>query len=244
MSSITEKYCIVDAGNTQIKIVDFENNQIVQQQTLAINEEGKVKRMLSSRNKRTSLLSSVLNNKTTTWLARLMEPDLILNNNTPLPIDLGQYKTPETLGADRIANAVAANHLSSTEQALVIDMGTCIKFDLVIKGQYQGGSISPGYKMRLKAMHEYTGALPLLELENIAPLIGKDTKQAMLSGVINGVQSEINTFIDAYTQQYQQLTIFLTGGDHKIFDKELKNSIFADDNLTIKGLFIILRHNV
>ena len=244
MTPKTDKYCVVDAGNTQIKIVDFENEQFVRQQTVAINEEEKLRKILSSRKKATSLLSSVLDNKTTSWIARLMEPNLILNSNTPLPIDLKQYETPETLGADRIANAVAAHHFSSTEQALVVDVGTCIKFDLVVKGKYQGGSISPGYKMRLRAMHDYTGALPYLELENVSYLIGKNTKQAMLSGVINGIQAEIHKFIDVYAQQYQQLTIFLTGGDHKIFDKELKNSIFADDNLTIKGLFIILRHNV
>ena len=161
-----------------------------------------------------------------------------------LPISIEEYDTPKTLGTDRIANAVAAHHYSNTEQALVIDVGTCIKFDLVLKGKYQGGSISPGYAMRLKAMHEFTGALPQLELEDFSPTIGKSTKQAMLSGVINGIQAEISGFINYYTQQYQQLTIFLTGGDHKRFDKELKNSIFADDNLTIKGLYIILKHNV
>ena len=238
-----EKYCVVDAGNTQIKIVDFEGDQIIQQQTIALDNEDKIKNVLNEKKEVTSILSSVLDNKKTTWLASLMNPDLILNNNTPLPISIKEYETPETLGTDRIANAVAAHHFSKTEQALVVDIGTCIKFDLIIKGSYQGGSIAPGYGMRLKAMHDYTGALPKLELEDAGSLIGKNTKQSMLSGVLNGIQAEISGFIELYTQQYPQLTIFLTGGDHKRFDKELKNSIFADDNLTIKGLFIILRHN-
>lgn len=237
------KYCIVDGGNTQIKIVDFENEQIIQQQSIAINDRCKIKQLLNTKKETTSILSSVLDEETTSWIAQNMSPTLVLDSNTPLPINLSAYETPNTLGSDRIANAVAAHHYSKTEQSLVIDVGTCIKFDLIIKGYYQGGSISPGYAMRLKALHDYTGALPKLKLEDSSPFVGNNTKKAMLSGVLNGIQAEINTFIDTYTQQYHQLTIFLTGGDHKIFDKELKNSIFADDNLTIKGLFIILRHN-
>lgn len=238
------KYCVVDAGNTRVKVVDFENDEIVEQQQIALNDLEKIKLVLSEKKLTTSILSSVLDKEKLKWVSDLLEPNVVLSNRTPLPISIDAYETPTTLGADRIANAVAAHHYSNTDHALVIDIGTCIKFDLVLKDKYQGGSIAPGYSMRLKAMHEFTGALPLLELEDTAPLIGRSTKQAMLSGVINGIQTEIEGFVADYTQQYQPLTIFLTGGDHKRFDKELKNSIFADDNLTIKGLHIILKHNV
>ena len=238
------KYCVVDAGNTRLKVVDFENDEIVGQKIIPLHDAEEIKAVLISKKSMTSILSSVLDKERHEWIVNLLHPTVILNSDTPLPISIEEYETPKTLGTDRIANAVAADHYSILEQSLVIDVGTCIKFDLVVKGKYKGGSISPGYAMRLKAMHEFTGALPQLELEDFSPNVGKSTKQAMLSGVLNGVQAEISGFIDYYNQQYQPLTIFLTGGDHKRFDKELKNSIFADDNLTVKGLYIILKHNV
>ncbi|HLW29864.1 MAG TPA: type III pantothenate kinase [Brumimicrobium sp.] len=238
------KYCVVDVGNTRVKVVDFENDNIVWERTVLLKSIEELKDVLSSKKDVICILSSVLDKNMNDWIVDLLNPTVFLNNKTALPIIIDEYETPNTLGADRIANAVAANEYSTTENTLVIDVGTCIKFDLVLKGNYQGGSIAPGYSMRLKAMHEFTGALPLLDLEDFKPHIGKSTKQAMLSGVNNGVQAEISGFIDYYTQQYQPLTIFLTGGDHKRFDKELKSSIFADDNLTVKGLYIILKHNV
>jgi type III pantothenate kinase len=238
------KYCVVDVGNTRLKVVDFENDEVVGQTTLLLNEAEEIEIALNSKKSVTSILSSVLDQNKQDWIVNLLHPTVVLNSETSLPISIEAYETPKTLGSDRVANAVAANHYAKSENSLVIDFGTCIKFDLVVQGNYQGGSISPGYAMRLKAMHEFTGALPQLKLEDFSPFIGKSTKQAMLSGVINGIQAEISGFIDYYTQQYQPLTIFLTGGDHKRFDKELKNSIFADDNLTVKGLYIILKHNV
>lgn len=244
MSQEIEKYCVVDAGNTRIKVVDFENGDVSSQTFLAIDDREKIKSIISSRKGVTSILSSVLNEKERNWLIEMLQPNVILDSKTPLPIRLDKYQTPQTLGADRIANAVAANFYSIMSNSLVIDIGTCIKFDFIQNGSFIGGSISPGYEMRLKAMHEFTGALPLLTLEDKCELVGASTKYAMLSGVINGIHSEIEGFIDRYNQQYQPLTIFLTGGDLKRFDKELKNSIFADSYLTVKGLYLILKHNV
>lgn len=244
MKQENEKYCIVDAGNTRIKVVDFENGDVINQTYISIDDKEGIRSILFLKKETISILSSVLNEKQRNWLVEILQPNVVLSNKTPLPITLDTYKTPETLGADRIANAVAANFYSILPNSLVIDIGTCIKFDFVQNGKFMGGSISPGYGMRLKAMHEFTGALPLLELEENSLLIGDSTKNAMMSGVLNGIHTEIEGFIQQYTQQYQPLTIFLTGGDRKRFDKELKNSIFADDYLTVKGLYLILKHNV
>ncbi len=238
------KYCVVDAGNTRIKVVDFEGGEVMKETFVDVNDYEKINLIISSKKDAISILSSVLDEKLRLWIEHILKPNVVLTNKTPLPISINTYKTPETLGADRIANAVAANHYSKTPNSLVIDIGTCIKFDFVQNGQFIGGSISPGYLMRLKAMHHFTGALPLLALEEQSNLVGDSTKNAMLSGVLNGIKAEIEGFINQYNQQYQPLTIFLTGGDLKRFDKELKNSIFADDYLTVKGLYLILKHNV
>lgn len=239
-----DKYCVVDAGNTQIKVIDFEDDKIIQQVAIPYHQVDKINALLQNRVTYTSILSSVVSEEKKQQLIELLHPTLVLNENTALPISIEDYKTQDTLGTDRIANAVAASYFAKNKSALVIDVGTCIKFDLVEEGRYKGGSISPGYKMRLRAMHEFTGALPLVDLEKIDYLVGKSTKESMLSGVLNGVQAEISKFIDLYLAKYPGLTIFLTGGDYKLFEIELKNSIFADNNLTVKGLYLILKHNV
>jgi len=244
VNSSSEKYCVVDAGNTQIKVVEFYNDEILQQQTIPLEDRNEIASTLIQLRPHKSILSSVLSKEDSQWLEECLKPHVVLNNSTALPISISDYKTPLTLGADRIANAVAAHHYSKTENALVIDTGTCIKFDLILGNKYQGGSISPGYAMRFKAMHDYTGALPNLEIEEINDFIGRSTKESMLSGVMNGIQAEINGFVAHYSQEYGPLTIFLTGGDYKRFDIVGKSSIFADNNLTVKGLYIILKHNV
>jgi type III pantothenate kinase len=92
-------------------------------------------------------------------------------------------------------------------------------------------------------MHEFTGKLPLISDRKNAPIIGKNTLEAMRSGVINGLNREILGFIEEYQRIYPELTIFLTGGDHQYFDLEVKNGIFVDENLTLKGLLIALIHD-
>lgn len=244
MRESEKKYCVVDAGNTHVKVVDFKEDEIVGVSRVAFDDTEKLKSILFSKKDDISILSSVLSEENRIWIEDQLAPNVVLNHKTPLPISLDAYETKSTLGADRIANAVAANYYSISTHSLVVDIGTCIKFDFIKDSQYLGGSISPGYTMRLKAMHEFTGALPLLDLEEETPFIGISTKSAMMSGVIHGISAEINGFLERYTQGYQPLTIFLTGGDHKRFDKALKNGIFADDNLTVKGLYLILKHNV
>jgi type III pantothenate kinase len=234
---------IVDAGNTQVKLVCFEKDQIVDQKRFDAADFDGIKVYLSNVQYKKSILSSVQSNKATEKLSTLIQPTIVLTKKTALPISLENYTTAETLGADRIANAVAANHLSKTNAALVIDVGTCIKYDVVDGDFYLGGGISPGLQMRFKALHDYTDLLPKLKFEENVTLIGNSTKNAILSGVILGMTAEINGIAELYTEQFQSLTIFLTGGDAKRFDKALKNSIFAEENLTVKGLNIILKNN-
>ena len=85
-------------------------------------------------------------------------------------------------------------------------------------------------------MNDYTGKLPLIKDRISSDLIGNNTLNSMRSGVINGIKAEIDQFIDLYSQQYQDLTFFVTGGDAVYFDFPFKNNIFVDENLTLKGL--------
>jgi len=123
---------------------------------------------------------------------------LVLDNTTLLPIQI-DYKTPETLGRDRIAGVVGARSLYPDQASLVIDAGTCITYDVIdADGVYGGGQICPGLHMRLKAMHHFTDKLPLIEWESGFEMIGKSTEECMVSGAILGTINEMKAFIADY----------------------------------------------
>lgn len=166
-----------------------------------------------------------------------------LDHQTPVPFTI-QYRTPETLGKDRIAAVAALLGKYPDQNALVIDAGTCITYDLLTKDAiYIGGSISPGMEMRFKALNTFTARLPKLNYKEIDFLSGSSTEESILSGVLNGISAEIDGIIDAYRENYEILTIILTGGDYIYFDKRLKNNIFALPNMVLEGLNIILDFN-
>jgi type III pantothenate kinase len=167
-----------------------------------------------------------------------------LSPQTPLPISKN-YETPSTLGADRIAACVGANFLFPDEDLIVIDMGTCITYDLIDKSAvFQGGIISPGVKMRFNAMHSFTKRLPLVEPEKAPVFIGKSTSQAMQSGVMNGVLAEMEGIIERYRHKSPGMRVVLCGGDAAFFESSLKPPIFAVPELVLIGLNRILTYNV
>lgn len=168
---------------------------------------------------------------------------MILNHDLKLPFK-NNYQTPTTLGVDRIALVAAATAQYSYKNVLIIDAGTCITYDFIdAKNVYLGGAISPGVKMRYKALNNFTAKLPLLETEKPKSLIGNSTSQAIHSGIINGVIMEIDGIIDAYKLKYSDLTVILTGGDADFLSKQLKNSIFANPNFLLEGLNVLLEFN-
>ncbi len=154
------------------------------------------------------------------------------------------YTSPETLGKDRLAAIAGAKALFPDKNVLVFDAGTCLTADFMDHtGNYLGGSISPGLKMRFKALHTFTARLPLLDPQLEFELIGTDTRTSILTGAIMGMKLEIEGFINEYRQIYPELVVILTGGDHIFFDKNLKNDIFVAPNLVLQGLNEILYHN-
>ena len=167
----------------------------------------------------------------------------VLTNTSKVPFK-NSYATPHSLGVDRLALAAAAYNHNPRGNTLVIDAGTCITYDLVNNfGEYIGGAISPGMRMRYNAMHEQTSGLPLLEPDEILDFIGNSTESCMHSGVINGLTQEIDGVIDQYQSRFQDLTVILTGGDSHFFAKRLKNTIFANSKFLLEGLNCLLEYN-
>ena len=237
---------IIDVGNTYTKLAIFENNKlIVKKSIVTLNCLIEIKRLkIEFKKAELAIVSSVgkLDDITLEYLTKEFELQ-ILSHKSKLPFK-NLYSTPNTLGIDRIALVCASVEQFPESNVLIIDAGTCITFDFVNKkNEYLGGAISPGVRMRYIAMHNQTANLPLLETEVPKYFIGDNTANSMHSGVINGVLNEIDGCVSLYTDEYQDLTVILTGGDAKMLSKQLKSSIFANSNFLLEGLNFILNYN-
>ena len=236
---------IIDVGNTRIKAAVFENDKLID--VSVFNEElliEKIDFLISKFNLKRGIISSVkeISNKTFIELQGKLF-FLILDSNTKVPF-VNLYKTPKTLGVDRIALVANAVEKFSNQNALIIDAGTCITFDFVnTKKEYLGGAISLGIEMRYTSLNTYTSKLPYLEKKIPENFVGKTTEENIHSGVVNGVLNEINGVIEQYEKENLLLTIVLTGGDTYFLAKQLKSSIFANPNFVLEGLNTILIYN-
>ena len=167
----------------------------------------------------------------------------ILSYKSKLPFEI-QYKTPDTLGTDRIAALAGAFNLFPNENILIIDAGTAITYDFLIKGIYKGGNISPGINIRLKALHNFTDKLPLVSIDEDFNSPGQTTHDAILSGVINGTIYEINEYIRTFKKEYINNKIILTGGNSEYINTKLNEQIICIPDLVNEGLNFILEYNV
>lgn len=236
---------IIDIGNTRTKIAVFDGGKIKTFSAFERLATEDLTEITSGQAISHCIISSVKDiDKTIIDFLKPAYYLIILDATTPLPIK-NLYETPETLGKDRIAAAVAACHLFPGCDVLVVDAGTAITYDLILGGKtYMGGGISPGLDMRFKALNVFTGKLPLISDISPAPLTGANTTDSIRSGVINGTVSEIEGIIGMYRQKYPSIEVILTGGNHYFFDKQLKIKTFAAPNLVLEGLNIILEYNI
>jgi type III pantothenate kinase len=236
---------IVDFGNTLQKCAIFEGKNIIASEKFEkINLTDFQQFCAPYPAIKSCILSSVIHNSDELihWLKQKFY-FIELTHLTPLPIK-NNYATPKSLGKDRLAAAVGAWSLFPNQNSLSIDVGTAIKFDLINQAsEYIGGSISPGISLRFQSLHNFTAKLPLVQYKNSHPLIGFDTETSILSGVLNGINSEIDGLIELYKVQFPDLKIILSGGDSIYFENNLKSNIFAVSNLVQIGLNEILIFN-
>ena len=238
---------VIDIGNTRVKAAVFNGSDIVKVFIIESSKINELKKILVEFPQiKFGIISSVVNNSKEILNFFAQKINCIeFNQNTKLPIKIN-YKSPETLGRDRVGAACGVHSLYPNQNALSIDAGTCIKFDFVNdKSEYLGGSISPGINMRFKALNHFTAKLPLLSpVQSHVDLIGDSSTNSILSGVQNGAIAEVLAFINNYKAQYPNLNVVITGGDSQFFVDALKNSIFANPNLVLIGLNEILNYNV
>lgn len=235
---------IIDQGNTYCKLALFKNEKMIHFFKVENKKVSSLKFNLRNFEITRSIISSVSDHTSVVVLLEDLGIEYIfLNHHLSLPIDL-KYETPETLGLDRIATAVGAWKMSPKTVNLIIDIGTAITYDVIIPTDgFIGGNIAPGLDMRLKAMHQQTKNLPLLEREQSDNIFGKNTKEAIRNGAQFGIVAEINAYINAGELKYGEINTFLTGGDASFFEKKIKNGIFVAPNLIFIGLLEILKIN-
>jgi type III pantothenate kinase len=234
-------HLVIDLGNSRNKIALFQDGEMLKHAVWNADEEFSFFDFLEGQHPDSSILSSVRKEYPQALeelLERIPSP-YHLGPASELPIRIG-FDDPSTLGADRLANAVAAHSTLPAHSALVIDMGTCITYDRIDDGVLIGGAISPGIRMRANAMHRSTGRLPLVQLQGTPERNATDTEAALRSGIYYGVLDEIKGRIQAFESDRPDGSVVLTGGDLSLVGKELKKGIFADPFLTLRGLDAIL----
>lgn len=233
-----------DFGNTLLKCAVFNDAHFDDLVILPDGSPNTIKQLLEKYSPVRTILSSVIDHGSAIeeqLAARSSFHKLSINSKLPITSPVGK---PHTIGADRLAMAVAAVTISPKSHNLVIGLGSCITYNFVNKyHELIGGSISPGMEMRFKALEHYTAKLPLVSAEWNFPLLGYDTKTNIQSGVLLGMAKEIDGIIEMYREKYSNFNVHLTGGDIAFFGSLLKNKIFADPYLIYKGLYAISEYN-
>jgi len=237
---------VIDLGNTNQKLALFKMNKLVHFESYKKLSE---KRLLKTLQKNPTLTHSIISSviaHSSLLIAHLKDRiHLIeLTGHTPIPI-INKYRTPATLGNDRLASAVAGAAIFPGQDCLVINAGTCITYDFINRNkEYIGGAISPGLQMRFRALNTFTAKLPLVSSLPGNVMTGTDTESSIGSGVINGITGEIEYFANQYLKKYPDLKLILSGGDANYLVNRLKINIFAVPNCVLYGLHEILRFNV
>lgn len=236
---------VVDFGNTRIKAAVFNGRELLQ--SFVFNS---VNELIDGLNLISDLKNCVIASVTKEhelFISTLPSNIQLVffNSETVIPIK-NCYKSPLTLGADRLLASIGAFGFFPNQNVLTVDAGTCIKYNFVNKAnEFIGGAISPGISMRLKAMNQFTHALPLVDFDkNYNYLVGSDTQQSLLSGALIGAVAEVDEMINKYFLKYPNLQVVLTGGDADYLGKQLKSRLFANQNLLLYGLNNILNYNL
>jgi type III pantothenate kinase len=229
---------VIDIGNTRVKWGVFEKDKLYQSGVEAdgespLNNADSFDKIIVS-SVRKSDGFDFPPNKT-----------LLFSRETRLPIRL-DYNTIDTLGLDRIAGAVGVHQEFPGSNCLLIDAGSCITYDLItLDAVFRGGAIAPGLQMRLSAMHQFTGKLPKIKLEQseATRYPARSTTDSMKTGVLDGMRHEIEGYISHLKKEFPDLHVILSGGDASYFESKIKAPIFVRPEIILTGLNRILLHN-
>ena len=147
-----------------------------------------------------------------------------------------KYNIPYYLTPDRVASIIASRYLFKDKPCMIFDFGTTLSVDFINgEGEYEGGNVSLGCRVRFKSLNRYSKSLPLVDSPESISDKGYDLKSSIESGVVSGIIFEIEGYISRHPGK---ISVF-TGGDAIYFAKRMKNSIFVVCNLVLMGLALI-----
>ena len=230
----------IDQGNSRTKVALMtDEGKMINQFIYKSFSSADVERLLDLYDIRDSIISSVVNIEPAivNTLHRRSQHFVLFDHNTPVPI-INRYDTPQTLGQDRLAAAVGAKSLCPNENLLIIDAGSAITYDFVSEaGEYLGGNIAPGLKMRLTILQRMTKKLPLVEVDEneLIPLFGKNTRDAIAAGVVRGVAPHFQTYLTGGHAPYILNNVRTSRTENRVMHHE--------KHLVLIGLNEILRFN-
>ena len=244
----------IDQGNSRTKVALMtDEGKMINHFIYKSFSSAEVERLFDLYEISDSIISSVVNIEAAVvnTLHRRSQHFVLFDHNTPVPI-INRYDTPQTLGQDRLAAAVGAKSLNPQENLLIIDAGSAITYDFVsAEGEYMGGNIAPGLKMRFIMLQRMTKKLPLVEVDEneLIPLFGKNTRDAIAAGVIRGVAYEVKGYMRTLGEKVPHFRTFLTGGNAPFVLNNVRTSrtekreIRYEKHLVLIGLNEILRFN-
>lgn len=241
---------VLDQGNSHTKVAVMLGDEVVDFAHFDSCGVEEIVGLVGERQLSGVILCSVIGTdvRLVETLRRLSDGEVIvLTNGTPLPLKIN-YRTPRTLGHDRIADATGAASMFPGESLLVADAGSALTLDVVnAGGEFMGGNISPGLSMRFRALEEFTRCLPRVSYkEGEIPVFGLSTDEAIRAGVVRGMVAEILAAAHEAIRLYGAARIVLTGGHAPFLCRFLEGNgidINCEPHLLVKGLNRILKYN-
>lgn len=244
----------IDQGNSRTKVALMtDEGKMINHFIYKSFSSSDVERLFDLYDITDSIISSVVDIEAAVvnTLHRRSQHFVLFDHNTPVPI-INRYDTPQTLGLDRLAAAVGAKSLCPDENLLIIDAGSAITYDFVTeKGEYIGGNIAPGIKMRFTILQRMTKKLPLVDAEEneLIPLFGKNTRDAIAAGVIRGIAYEVKGYMRTVREKMSHYQTYVTGGHAQYIlnnvrtSRNEKRELHYERNLVLIGLNTILVFN-
>jgi type III pantothenate kinase len=236
-------YLLIDVGNGRTKFALATRDNVLSQgdtPTAEISTEH-LRSVLASWMFDRVVVSSVVPTVTQVLQDYFGPAVLLLRHDINLGIGI-KYPKPETIGADRLANAVALARLHGAP-GVVIDFGTAVTFDIVDESSaYVGGVIAPGLRLMTDYLHERTALLPHVELKEPLAAIGKSTEQAILSGAAIGYRGMVRGILEALRRELgapERLRVVATGGDAEWISFGMPEIETVDPDLTLHGLRLV-----
>ncbi len=236
---------IVDIGNSLAKVAVMDRGRLEASYSAASLSDLPLPDIVKNYGVTRSIVSSTRADgaEAQALLRDIVGHSVLFDSSVDVPLRIG-YKTPHTLGRDRVAAAVGAASSFEGRNIMIVDFGTAITIDFVSDdGLFEGGFISPGMTTRFRALSEFTASLPLCGPTPFSESIATSTDDAISQGVMNGIKYEIEGYIERYSKKKCNLFVIFSGGDSNFFDKQIKNAIFADRDLVFTGLDRILDYN-